>query len=92
MEIDDKEVAVSRGESITKDGFKITRDVNGEINIESLATEVRISLKDNGNSWSVGVPPVYRSNTLGLCGTCDNNKDNEFWTGLQVPVIHFQKF
>ena len=78
------EVSVSCGESITRNGFKVTIDVNGEVNIESLATEVYVTLKDDGHSWSVGVPPVYRSNTQGLCGTCDDEKENDLWNGVEV--------
>ena len=86
VEIDGSVANVVLGKSVAKSGFSLSIDTNDEIKVQSLATEVVISLGKDGHTWSVGVPPAYRSHTVGLCGTCDDNCDNDMWDGKQVGI------
>ena len=84
VEINGQIIGVSAGKTKTRNGFRMSVDTNDEIKIQSLATDVVVSLGKDGHTWSIGVPPVYRKHTVGLCGTCDDDCDNDMWDGKQV--------
>jgi len=82
--LDEVELALTAGEQTERDGFSFALSPSGEAEVTSLATGVKLSLSIDGHSWKVTVPNAYRRSTLGLCGTCDGDCDNDFWDGAKV--------
>ena len=83
-------MSLSTGTVSTKNGFKVSLDSNGEIKVQALAIDVAIKLGKGGHTWSIVVPPIYRSHTAGLCGTCDDDCDNDMWDGKQVSISKYR--